>query len=123
MKYAVIEIGSRQYLVEPGDKLTVDRLSAKAGEKIVFDKVLLVADSEKEVAFGRPYLEGLTVTANVLTVGKGKKVRVATYKAKSRSRRVVGFRPSETTLEILAIVPAVKSRSMVKKSKEVSAKK
>lgn len=103
MSYAVVQIGPHQYLVKPGDVLVVDRLPMKEGESFEIEKVLLAAEKGKTPRFGKPYVKGVTVTTKVVKVGKGKKIRVATFKAKSRSRRVLGFRPCLTNLEVIRL--------------------
>lgn len=97
-KFAVVEIAGHQYQVEENDVLLVNNLAIKTGEKIKLDKVLLKAD--KDVKIGQPYLKGALVEAEVVEETKGKKVRVATYKAKSRYRKVKGFRSQLTKLKI-----------------------
>ena len=56
--FAVIETGGKQYKVKPGQRLKVETLPGEAGDSIAFDKVLLIAESETDVAVGAPYLEG-----------------------------------------------------------------
>jgi large subunit ribosomal protein L21 len=102
MTQAVIETGGKQYLVSPKDKLVIEKLKGNAGENITFDKVLLVADGDK-ITVGRPYISGTKVKAKVLTQGKGDKVVVFKYRAKSRYRRKTGHRQHETTVEIESI--------------------
>ncbi|MCJ7827716.1 50S ribosomal protein L21 [Patescibacteria group bacterium] len=114
MKYAVVEIKGRQYMVRPSQLIEVDRLEAKEGETINLDKVLLVGDEGEKVSLGKPYLNDVVVKAKVKTQKKGKKIRVATFKAKSRSRRVLGFRARLTELKIVKIVVKKASESKAK---------
>ena len=97
--YAVIQTQGKQYLVKPGDSLVVDHLPAEEGKKYVFDQVLLRVDKGK-TQVGTPFVKGAKVEATVETHQLGKKVRVAKFKAKSRYRRVQGFRPHQTKLVI-----------------------
>ena len=116
MQYAVIETGGKQYRVSLGDVLQVDSISG-ASDTISFDKVLLFVD-EAGVKIGKPYLSGTKVTAKVIKTAPGDKIRVARFTAKSRHRRVIGFRPMLTTIEINDIVDA-KESTPEKKSKAV----
>lgn len=103
---AVVEIGGHQYLVSPGEEIIVDRLPYQEKEEVLFDQVLLVyyPGEENKALIGNPVIEGLKVKAVVKEHFKGKKLRVARFKAKSRYRRVKGFRPELTRLEIKEIV-------------------
>ena len=100
---AVIETGGKQYLVSPKDKLAIEKLDAKEGDVITFDKVLLVA-SEDNVNLGKPYVSNAKVTGKVLSQGKGEKLTVFKYRAKSRYRRKTGHRQLQTIVEIESIV-------------------
>jgi large subunit ribosomal protein L21 len=104
--FAVVKIGSFQYLVKPEQELLIDYQSEAKG-KLVFDQVLLVSDTDK-VFVGRPTVAGAKIEAEVLEHPKGKKIRVAKFKAKSRYRRVVGFRPHHTKIRISQIKMAAK---------------
>ncbi|MBX4191486.1 MAG: 50S ribosomal protein L21 [Candidatus Doudnabacteria bacterium] len=99
---AVIETGGKQYLVAPKDKVVIEKLVAQEGETVTFDKVLLLAD-DSNVSLGKPYLSGSKVTAVVLSQGRGEKLTIFKYRAKSRYRRKTGHRQSETTVEIQSI--------------------
>ena len=90
--YAVIETGGKQYKVQEGDVITVEKLKAEAGDTITFDKVLLMSDG-KEVKVGTPYL------AEVEN-GKGKKVIIFKYKAKKDYRKKQGHRQPYTMVKI-----------------------
>ena len=98
---AAIKIGSSQYLVSSGQELTVDRIASDT-KKLVFDQVLLVID-DKQVQIGKPFLSQAKVTAEVIDQVKGPKIRVSKFKAKSRYRKTIGFRASQTKLKILDI--------------------
>lgn len=94
-KFAVLRIKGKQYKVAEGDEILVDHLE---GEKVIFD-VLLLSDGEK-VEVGKPVVEKHQVVVKVLSQEKGKKIDVLKYKAKSRYRKHIGFRPSYTRLQI-----------------------
>lgn len=100
-KYAVIQTGGKQYLVSPGLSLSVEKIEAKKGAKIDFDQVLLVTGDKLKL--GNPLVKGAKVQAEVLEQFRDKKIRVATYKAKSRYRKVKGHRQSKTKVKILKI--------------------
>lgn len=96
--YAVIETGGKQYRVQEGDVITIEKLNAEAGDKVTFDKVLLMSDG-KEVKVGTPYLAE-SVTGSVVENGKGKKVIIFKYKAKKDYRKKQGHRQPYTAVKI-----------------------
>lgn len=99
MKYTIVEISGKQYKVAESEELEVDKIEGKKGKKLTLDKVLLVVD-EKKRKIGNPLVKGAKVTAEILEQFKDKKIRVATYKAKSRYRRVIGHRSQLTKIKI-----------------------
>jgi large subunit ribosomal protein L21 len=99
IEYAVVKIQGKQYRVRPGDEVAVDKLPGKEKEKVEFDEVLLLVKDGK-VLLGQPRVEKAKVVTTVVSQFKGKKIRVAKYKAKARYRRVKGFRPQLTRLKI-----------------------
>ena len=103
MKYAVVEINGSQYKVAEGEELAVDKIESEKGKKLTFDKVLLIVD-EKKRQIGNPLVKGAKVTAEILEQFKDKKIRVATYKAKSRYRRVIGHRSLLTKIKVNKII-------------------
>jgi len=102
MKYAIIQLAGKQLRVSEGEHITVTRLEDKEGDELKISDVLLTVDGES-IKIGAPLVEKAVVTLKVITHDKGEKIRVAKYKAKSRYRRVKGFRASETTLEVVKI--------------------
>lgn len=100
--YAVIKVGSFQYLVEEGKEYTVPKFEAEAGKDFDAAEVLLVA-SEKDVKVGDPVVKGAKVVLDILGQEKGEKVVKATYKAKARVRRKVGFRKQVTRFNVKSI--------------------
>ena len=100
--YAVIESGGKQYRVELGTELAVDRLDAQPGETIEFARVLLVADGD-EAAIGRPTVDGARVTADVVRQDRGDKIVVFKYRPKARSRVKQGHRADLTILRVADI--------------------
>jgi large subunit ribosomal protein L21 len=97
--YAVIESGGKQYRVELGSEIQVDRLDVAPGDAITLDRVLLVAD-EDAATVGRPFVDGAVVNADVVDQARGDKVVVFKYRPKARRRVKKGFRASLTTLRI-----------------------
>ncbi|SDF21462.1 50S ribosomal protein L21 [Sporolituus thermophilus] len=97
--YAIIETGGKQYRVAEGDVLTIEKIDAGEGETIDFDRVLTVV-KDGEVLIGKPMVAGAKVTAKVLEHGKGKKILVFKYKAKSNYRRRQGHRQPFTKVVI-----------------------
>ena len=100
--FAIIETGGKQYKVNEGDIIFIEKLDVAEGDKITFDKVLAVG-SEDGLKAGAPYVEGATVTAKVLKNGKGKKITVFTYKPKKNEKRKKGHRQPYTKVEITGI--------------------
>ena len=99
MKFAVIQTGGKQYLAKPGDILDLEKLAGKPKTTIKFKEVLLIVDNKK-VSIGQPLVKGALVTAKILEQKKGPKIRVATFKAKSRYRRLKGHRQHLTQVKI-----------------------
>lgn len=99
--YAIIETGGKQYVVEAGDKIRVEKLDVKEGDNVTFDKVLFVSGDEPKV--GAPYIDGAKVEAKVLAQGKAKKVVVYKYKSKKNERKKNGHRQPYTLVEISGI--------------------
>ena len=97
--FAIIETGGKQYLVKKGEKLQVEKLAGEAGQTVKFEKVLFTSDG-KDFKLGKPYISGAVVEAKVLKQGKGKKVHVLKYKAKSKYRRKIGHRQQFTEIQI-----------------------
>ncbi len=103
VKIAVIESGSKQYRVSHGEKIKVEKLNFKEGDKIEFDKVLLISENGK-TALGAPLISGAKVTGNVLKQGRYSKVTLTKYKAKERQRVHKGHKQPFTEVKILEIL-------------------
>lgn len=97
--YAIIKTGGKQYRVQEGDNIFVEKLNADVDSNVVFDQVLAVVN-DSDVKVGTPVVEGAKVTAKVLAQGKEKKVLVFKYKAKSNYRRRQGHRQPFTKVTI-----------------------
>lgn len=101
--YAILETGGKQYKVESGDVLYIEKLDAAEADAVVFDKIIAVHD-DKELKLGAPYVKGASVEAKVLKNGKGKKIRVFTYRPKKGSKRAMGHRQPYTKVQIEKIL-------------------
>lgn len=100
--YAVIETGGKQYQVNVGDIVFIEKLSAQAEETVTFDKVMALGGDDG-IKVGAPYVDGASVTATVVKNGKAKKVYVMTYKPKKGEKRKIGHRQPYTQVRIEAI--------------------
>ncbi len=97
--YAIIKTGGKQYRVAEGDVICIEKLNADEGEVVAFDEVLTLVDGDT-VKVGRPLVDGVKVTGKVQMQGKGKKIRIFKYKAKSNYRRRQGHRQPFTKVVI-----------------------
>ena len=100
--YAIIVTGGKQYRVEQGDIVYIEKLDVEADSEVKFDQVLAVGE-EGSVKVGAPVVEGASVSAKVIKNGKGKKLNIITYRAKKHSARRMGHRQPYTKVEITAI--------------------
>jgi large subunit ribosomal protein L21 len=100
---AIIETGGKQYKVQVGDKIKVEKLNAEQGSNFVFDKVLLKAKDDENVLVGNPYLKNEKVEAKVLKHGRERKKIVFKYHSKTRYRKKKGHRQHYTLVEITNI--------------------
>ena len=99
--YAVIETGGKQLKVEAGDTIFVEKLDVEEGTEYTVDKVLFVGGESTKI--GAPYVEGATVTADVVAQGKEKKVTVYKYEPKKHYHKKQGHRQPFTKLTVKAI--------------------
>ncbi len=97
--YAVVTTGGKQYRVEAGNELMIERLAADAGTSVTFDRVLLVGDGET-VTVGTPIVDGATVSATVLGEQLGPKLVIFKFKQKVKYRRTTGHRQHLTRVRI-----------------------
>ncbi len=98
---AVIETGGKQYLIQPGQILKIEKLEGEAGSKLIFDKVLLKADDDgKNVQIGTPYLEGETVETEIEQQGRSRKIRILKFKRKTRYTKRRGHRQTFTQIKV-----------------------
>jgi|TARA_B100001079_G_C16408509_1_gene514929 large subunit ribosomal protein L21 len=100
--YAVIESGGKQHRVEKGEILQLEKLNAATGDKVKFDKVLLVGEGES-VKIGKPYVQGGQVTAEVLREGRGDKIKIIKFNRRKHYKRQQGHRQWYTEVKITGI--------------------
>jgi large subunit ribosomal protein L21 len=101
--YAIVKAGGKQYRVQQGDTIYVDRLDAPVGETVRLGEVLLVAGSEGEAKVGSPLVSQAAVVGTVVDQTRDKKVRVFKYKKRKHYRRTRGHRQSYTAVRIDSI--------------------
>ncbi len=100
--YAVIRSGGKQHRVSTGETLKLEKLAGEPGDELTFDEVLLVADGD-ELKIGTPNVEGAAVSARIVKQGRGKKIKVFTYKRRKNYSRRIGHRQAFTEVEITGI--------------------
>lgn len=97
--FAVVETGSKQYIVKEGDILRIEKINAANGDEIEFDKVLMVDDT-----VGNPYIENAKVKATVMSQGKSKKIIVFKFKRRKGFKKKIGHRQHFTQVQITQIL-------------------
>lgn len=100
--FAIIETGGKQYKVQEGDVIFIEKLEVSDGDSITFDKVLAVGEAGS-VKIGAPTVEGASVAANVVKNGKGKKLYILRYKSKKNEKKKMGHRQPYTKVQITKI--------------------
>ena len=99
--YAIVETGGKQYRVQEGSQILVEKLNAETGSTVTLEKVLMIGGEECKI--GTPYLEGSSVTAQVVGQGRGPRIRVFKRWRRNDSRKLHGHRQYYTTLKVTAI--------------------
>ncbi len=100
--YAIVKTGGKQYKVQEGDILRVEKLTGDVGSEISFDDVLMFSDGET-VTVGQPKVDNVTVSGHIVAQGKSKKIIVFKYKRRKRYRRTQGHRQHFTAVQIDSI--------------------
>jgi len=100
--YAVIEAAGRQYRVEPGETVKMEKIAGEPGSAVVFDKVLIVA-ADTGTQVGKPYVPNVKVSATVVRTSRDRKIRVFTYKNKTTHKKLIGHRQTSTYVKITEI--------------------
>ena len=101
--YAVIKTGGKQYRVAAGEKIKVEQIAADVGQEIVIDQVLAVGNGA-DIRVGTPLVSGATVTAKVVSHGRGEKVRIFKLRRRKHYQKRQGHRQNYTELQISAVV-------------------
>lgn len=99
--FAIIETGGKQYKVQDGDVIYIEKLDVADDENVEFPVVAVCGDGETKV--GAPYVDGAKVTGKVVKTGKAKKITVFTYKPKKSSKRKMGHRQPYTKVQIESV--------------------
>ena len=102
--YAILETGGKQYKVQPGDVIEVERLDGEVGDQIELGRVLMLSGDDDKSTFGNPAIEGARVLGEVVEQGKGEKIIIFKYKPKVRYRRKTGHRQVVTRIRVGDIV-------------------
>ena len=100
--YAVVKSGGKQYKVEEGQVLRLEKISGDVGSAVRFDQVLMVGDGE-DIQIGQPVLDNVAVKGSIVDQGKAKKILVFKYKKRKRFRRKQGHRQQYTAVKIDSI--------------------
>ncbi len=100
--YAVVSTGGKQYKVQEGETLSVEKLPGEEGSQVSFDRVLMYSDDEN-LTVGKPVIENAVVSAHIIEQGKAKKILVFKYKRRKRFRRKQGHRQAFTKVKIDSI--------------------
>ena len=100
--YAIVNTGGKQYKIQQGDVLRVEKIPGEVGSPVSFDKVLMFSDGDN-VNIGRPVLDNVAVKGHIVEQGKDKKIIVFKYKKRKRYRRKLGHRQQYTAIKIDSI--------------------
>jgi len=114
--FAVFEAKGFQYCGSPGDKLKIPHLDTKVGEKVSFERVLLVRNGD--IKIGKPYIEGASIEAEVLEHSRYKKILVFKFKKRTRYKRTRGHRQTYTEIEIKDVILGGKVKPKVREGKK-----
>lgn len=98
--YAVIHTGGKQYKVEPGSKIRVEKIMSRAGDQVEITAVSLVRNEQGDLQLGTPWVEGARVMASVVRHSMGDKIRIFKKKRRKQFRRTTGHRQQYTELRI-----------------------
>ncbi len=101
--YAVIKTGGKQYRVQPGDLLVVEKLEGEVGSEIAFDQVMMVGGEDGGITVGAPLVDGAVVTATLIETRRGDKVKVFKKIRRQGYKRTKGHRQSETVLRVTGL--------------------
>ena len=100
--HAVIKTGGKQYRVKEGDVLRIEKLGLDQGAKVKLDEVLMLSNGE-DITIGTPFVKGALVTAEVMSNGRAKKVKIIKFRRRKHSMTQMGHRQSYTEIKIKSI--------------------
>jgi large subunit ribosomal protein L21 len=100
--YAIVNINGIQTKVTPNEELNVARLKGEPGSKLTFDQVLMLSDGDK-ITLGQPYVQGASLTAEVVDHHRGEKIRIFKFKRRREYRRRRGYRDELTRIRVTGI--------------------
>ncbi|GHF20478.1 50S ribosomal protein L21 [Kordiimonas sediminis] len=118
--FAVVKTGGKQYRVNEGDVIKVEKLDGEVGKNVTLDQILMVGD-DKAVTVGEPLVAGAKVTAEVLEQKKDKKIVVFKKKRRHNYRRKKGHRQEVTVLRVTKIAKAAAKKAPAKKTEKAAA--
>ena len=101
--HAVIKTGGKQYIVEPGDIIDIEKISGEPGEEVNFEEVLLVSADGEDVKVGSPVVESARVEGRIVKQKRGEKIVVFKFKRRKGYRKKAGHRQNLTRVEITSI--------------------
>ena len=107
--YAIVKSGGKQYKVQPGDKIKIEKLPLQIGDEVIFDQVLLKSNGNNNegngpsLEIGNPLLEGVIVKGRVLDQGRGEKVKVLKFRRRKHSMKSMGHRQAYSEIQIESI--------------------
>ena len=102
--YAIFEDGSHQFRVREGDRIRVDRRDGKAGDELVFSKVLLITEQNGNPTIGTPAVDGARVVAKIINQFRAKKIIIQKFRRRKNVRRRNGHRQPYTMVQITSVV-------------------
>ena len=102
--YAIFEDGSHQFRVREGDRIRVDRRDGKAGDELVFSKVLLITEQNGNPTIGTPAVDGARVVAKIINQFKAKKIIIQKFRRRKNVRRRNGHRQPYTMVQITSVL-------------------
>lgn len=116
MDFAVVKISGKQHLIQVGDVIDIAADLGKVGDKLDFKEVLLLSLSDK-LQIGEPVVSGAEILGEVIFAGRGEKLRISKFKAKSRYRKTIGFRADLTKIKITSLDGKVEAKTEAKPAK------
>lgn len=122
--FAIMKTGGKQYTVRQDDVITIERLDGESGDKIVVEDVLMLGDGDN-VTVGNPYVDGASVSCEIVEQGRGEKIIVFKKRRRQKSERTKGHRQNLSTIKVLEILTGGKKASAAPKvkAKDAPAKK